>query len=61
VAASLDLAFEGTGAPYSPLLTGARIVLAMLAVAVALTLLLGVLVKEAGRRRRRRIGSGSPS
>lgn len=61
VAASLDLAFEGTGAPYSPLLTGARIVLAMLAVAAALTLLLGILVREAGRRRRRRINSGSPS
>jgi len=33
----------------------------MLAVAAALTLLLGILVREAGRRRRRRINSGSPS
>lgn len=58
VAASLDLAFEGSGVPYSPLLTGGRIVLAMLAGAVALTLVLGILVREAGRRRRKRIRSG---
>lgn len=53
VQVDMDLLFAGDGVPYNPLLTGSRIVLGMLAGGVAAALILGILVKESGRRRRR--------
>jgi len=58
VSASLDLAFEGSGARYSPILTGSRIVLIMVAACVTAALLIGIVSREASRRRRRRTASG---
>lgn len=58
VSASLELAFEGSGIPYSPILTGSRIVMVMVASGVTAALLIGIVTREAGRRRRRRISAG---
>ena len=58
VSASLDLAFEGSGVRYSPILTGSRIVLIMVATGMTAALLIGIASREAARRRRRRMASG---
>lgn len=58
VSASLDLAFEGSGVTYSPILTGSRIVLIMVASGLTAALVIGIAARETARRRRRRIASG---
>ncbi|MDM7993300.1 MAG: hypothetical protein QUS11_08300 [Candidatus Fermentibacter sp.] len=58
LSASLDLAFEGSGVRYSPILTGSRIVLIMVATGMTAALLIGIASREAARRRRRRMASG---
>lgn len=58
VSATLDLAFEGSGVRYSPVLTGSRIVLVMVASGLTAALLIGIVSRESSRRRRRRMASG---